>query len=142
MKKESKNVVLKEKTLPRLNNLKSTRLENQNYQNIEQSESQTKNSEEEIQQIISDSFELYIQKEVEKTNIRLEKAKKDSFNAYEDLKANLKDGLSILEAIKNIQQKYRNEDTINFATLLFSKDILNVKAKEEGSSEANFSSGS
>lgn len=131
LKKESKNEVLKEKTLPRLNNLKSTRLENQNYQNIEQSESQTKNSEEEIQQIISDSFELYIQKEVEKTNIRLEKAKKDSFNAYEDLKANLKDGLSILEAIKNIQQKYRNEDTINFATLLFSKDILNVKAKEE-----------
>lgn len=131
LKKESKNEVLEEKTLPRLNNLKSTRLENQNHQNIERLESQAKSSEEEIQQIISDSFELYIQKEIEKTNIRLEKAKKDSFNAYEDLKANLKDGLSILEAIKNIQQKYRNEDTINFATLLFSKDILNVKAKEE-----------
>lgn len=131
LKKESKNKVLEEKTLPRLNNLKSIRLENQNHQNIERLESQAKSSEEEIQQIISDSFELYIQKEIEKTNIRLEKAKKDSFNAYEDLKANLKDGLSILEAIKNIQQKYRNEDTINFATLLFSKDILNVKAKEE-----------
>ncbi|MBD5165146.1 hypothetical protein [Helicobacter sp.] len=131
LKKESKNEALEEKTLPRLNNLKSIRLENQDSQNIEQSESKIKNSEKEIQQIISDSFELYIQKEIEKTNIRLEKAKKDSFNAYEDLKANLRDGLSILEAIKNIQQKYRNEDTINFATLLFSKEILNVKSKEE-----------
>ncbi|WP_416860902.1 hypothetical protein [Helicobacter ganmani] len=134
LRKESKNEVLEEKTLPRLNNLKNTKFENQNkeaHHNIESLEKETKTSEEQIQQIINDSFEIYTQKEIEKTNIRLEKAKKDSFNAYEDLKANLKDGLSILEAIKNIQQKYRNEDTINFATLLFSKDILNVKAKEE-----------
>lgn len=134
LRKESKNEVLEEKTLPRLNNLKNTKFENQNkeaHHNIESLEKETKTSEEQIQQIINDSFEIYTQKEIEKTNIRLEKAKKDSFNAYEDLKANLKDGLSILEAIKNIQQKYRNEDTINFATLLFSKDILNLKAKEE-----------
>lgn len=133
LKKESKNEVLEEKTLPRLNNLKNTKLENGNresHQNVESPKSEI-TSEEQIQQIINDSFEVYTQKEIEKTNIRLEKAKKDSFNAYEDLKANLKDGLSILEAIKNIQQKYRNEDTINFATLLFSKDILNLKAKEE-----------
>ena len=133
LKKESKNEVLEEKTLPRLNNLKNTKLENENresHQNVESPKSEI-TSEEQIQQIINDSFEVYTQKEIEKTNIRLEKAKKDSFNAYEDLKANLKDGLSILEAIKNIQQKYRNEDTINFATLLFSKDILNLKAKEE-----------
>ena len=133
LKKESKNEVLEEKTLPRLNNLKNTKFENENkesHQNIESPKSEI-TSEEQIQQIINDSFEVYTQKEIEKTNIRLEKAKKDSFNAYEDLKANLKDGLSILEAIKNIQQKYRNEDTINFATLLFSKDILNLKAKEE-----------
>lgn len=133
LKKESKNEVLEEKTLPRLNNLKNTKLENENresHQKVESPKSEI-TSEEQIQQIINDSFEVYTQKEIEKTNIRLEKAKKDSFNAYEDLKANLKDGLSILEAIKNIQQKYRNEDTINFATLLFSKDILNLKAKEE-----------
>ena len=133
LKKESKNEVLEEKTLPRLNNLKNTKFENENkesHQNIESPKSEI-TSEEQIQQIINDSFEVYTQKELEKTNIRLEKAKKDSLNAYEDLKANLKDGLSILEAIKNIQQKYRNEDTINFATLLFSKDILNLKAKEE-----------
>ena len=133
LKKESKNEVLEEKTLPRLNNLKNTKLENENresHQNVESPKSEI-TSEEQIQQIINDSFEVYTQKEIEKTNIRLEKAKKDSFNAYEDLKANLKDGLSILEASKNIQQKYRNEDTINFANLLFSKDILNLKAKEE-----------
>lgn len=136
LKKESKNEVLEEKTLPRLNNLKNTKFENPNketkesHQNVESPKNEI-TSEEQIQQIINESFEVYTQKEIEKTNIRLEKAKKDSFNAYEDLKANLRDGLSILEAIKNIQQKYRNEDTINFATLLFSKDILNLKAKEE-----------
>lgn len=85
---------------------------------------------EKIEKIIQDSFELYQQKELEKTQIRLEKAKKDSLNAYDDLKINLNKGLSIIEALKFIQQKYRNEDTINFASLLFSQDILTLKEKE------------
>ncbi|MEB2790203.1 hypothetical protein Q9Q51_06665 [Campylobacter upsaliensis] len=91
---------------------------------------QEENPQEKIEKIINESFELYYQKELEKTQIRLEKAKKDSFNAYDDLKMNLNNGLSIIEALKIIQQKYRNEDTINFASLLFSKDILNIKEKE------------
>lgn len=83
-----------------------------------------------IDAIIQDSITLYTQKELEKTRIRLEKAQKDSKNAYEDLKECLNNGLSILEAIKTIQQKYRNEDTINFASLLFSQDVLNITQKD------------
>ncbi|MCR2062060.1 hypothetical protein [Campylobacter helveticus] len=95
-----------------------------------QSKDQDLSSQERIEKIINESFELYHQKELEKTQIRLEKAKKDSFNAYDDLKLSLNNGLSIIEALKVIQQKYRNEDTINFASLLFSKDILNIKEKD------------
>lgn len=85
----------------------------------------------EIEYIVAKSINLYKQKEQEKLNIRLEKAQKDSALAYNDLREYLFNGLSILEAIKNIQQKYRNEDTINFASLLFSKDILNLRNKDE-----------
>ncbi|CAD7289517.1 hypothetical protein LMG7974_01594 [Campylobacter majalis] len=84
-----------------------------------------------IDKIIEDSFTLYTQKEFEKTKMRLEKAQSDAKEAYVDLKNNLNNGLSINEALKNITQKYRNEDTINFASLLFTKDILNLKIKEQ-----------
>ena len=84
-----------------------------------------------IDDIIFKSIELYKQKEIEKLNVKLEKAQKDSKNAYADLKDYLNNGLGILEALKNIQQKYRNDDTINLASLLFSKDILNLKSKED-----------
>ncbi|WP_270978453.1 hypothetical protein [Campylobacter helveticus] len=108
------------------------RLANIKTLNDELSHTQSKDlsSQERIEKIINESFELYHQKELEKTQIRLEKAKKDSFNAYDDLKLSLNNGLSIIEALKLIQQKYRNEDTINFASLLFSKDILNIKEKD------------
>lgn len=88
-------------------------------------------ADEKITEIIAKSMEIYRQKEMEKTKLRLEKAEKDSVNAYNDLKEYLNNGLSILEAIKNIQQKYRNDDTINFASLLFSKDILSLSQKEQ-----------
>lgn len=84
-----------------------------------------------IDKIIEESFSLYTQKEFEKTKLRLEKAQIDSKSAYLDLKENLNNGLSINEALKSITQKYRNEDTINFASLLFTKDILNLKIKEQ-----------
>lgn len=62
--------------------------------------------------------------------MRLEKANKEKDRAYEDLKKYLNNGLSILEAIQNIKQKY-SEDTVHLASLLFSQDILNVKSKDE-----------
>ncbi|HEF8640129.1 TPA: hypothetical protein SBG16_001789 [Campylobacter jejuni] len=93
-------------------------------------ENEVKNEKEEIENIIKNSFEVYHLKELEKTKERLKRAEKESYEAYRDLKDYLYNGTSILEAIRNIQQKYRNEDTINFASLLFSKDILNLKNKE------------
>ncbi|EAL1140991.1 hypothetical protein QTF06_001513 [Campylobacter jejuni] len=93
-------------------------------------ENEIKNEKEEIENIIKNSFEVYHLKELEKTKERLKRAEKESYEAYKDLKDYLYNGTSILEAIRNIQQKYRNEDTINFASLLFSKDILNLKNKE------------
>lgn len=88
------------------------------------------NTQENIEELIKQSFELFHQKELEKTKLRLEKAQKDSLNAYADLKELLNSGINILEAFKNLQQKYRNDETIGFASLLFSKDILSLKAKE------------
>ncbi|EIT4688680.1 hypothetical protein L2G33_001560 [Campylobacter jejuni] len=93
-------------------------------------ENEVKNEKEEIENIIKNTFEVYHLKELEKTKERLKRAEKESYEAYRDLKDYLYNGTSILEAIRNIQQKYRNEDTINFASLLFSKDILNLKNKE------------
>lgn len=90
-----------------------------------------KNNEDKITDIVARSIELYRQKELEKTKSRLDTAEKDSVAAYNTLKEYLNNGLSILEAIKNIQQRYRNEDTVNFASLLFSQDILNVSYKEQ-----------
>lgn len=117
---------------------KNVRLYNINEFTKEQAENQiqdkqveTIKQETKIVDIIAKSIELYKQKEQEKLKSRLEKAEKDSMNAYNDLKDYLNNGLSILESLKNIQQKYRNEDTINFASLLFSKDILNLRNKEE-----------
>lgn len=126
LKKDSTNEILEnEKSIPNIYNLK--------FQEIK-SEIPPKTKEENenrIEKIITESFAIYHQKEIEKANIRLERAKKDSFEAYKDLKECLNQGLSITEAIKSIQQKYRNEDTINFASLLFSRDILNLSAKED-----------
>ncbi|EAJ8474623.1 hypothetical protein BKO80_06370 [Campylobacter upsaliensis] len=123
--KDSTTKSLEEQKTPvRLANIKTLNEE------LPKNPKQEENPQKKIEKIINESFELYYQKELEKTQIRLEKAKKDSFNAYDDLKMNLNNGLSIIEALKIIQQKYRNEDTINFASLLFSKDILNIKEKE------------
>ena len=83
-----------------------------------------------IADIVERSIKLYDEKELQKFNMRLEKAHKDKEKAYEDLKKYLDNGLSILEAIQNIKQKY-SEDTVHLASLLFSQDILNVKSKDE-----------
>lgn len=89
-----------------------------------------KEFENKIDDIIEVATKLYTEKEIEKTKIRLEKAQRDSQRAYEDLKKYIDNGSSILEAIQNIKQKY-NEDTVHLASLLFGKDILNAKNKDE-----------
>ncbi|HEH5091029.1 TPA: hypothetical protein SG772_001637 [Campylobacter coli] len=126
LEKDSTEKVLDtEKAIPKLQTISSLEEE------VENKEVKKEDTEKEITKVVENSFEIYRQKELEKTKIRLEKAEKDSLRAYDDLKKYLNNGTSILEAIKNIQQQYRNEDTINFATLLFSKDILSLKSKEQ-----------
>lgn len=89
-----------------------------------------KEFENKIDSIIEEATKLYGEKEIEKTKMRLERAQKDKERAYEDLKKYIDNGSSILEAIQNIKQKY-NEDTVHLASLLFGKDILNAKNKDE-----------
>lgn len=90
-----------------------------------------------ISEIVARNIEIYRQKEIEKTKERLERAEKDAQKAYYDLKEYLSNGASINEALKNISQKYRNDDTINFASLLFSQDILNLFSKDNQIKELN-----
>lgn len=89
-----------------------------------------KEFENKLDDIIEEATKLYGEKEIEKTKIRIEKAQKDKERAYDDLKKYIDNGASILEAIQNIKQKY-NEDTVHLASLLFGKDILNAKNKDE-----------
>ena len=133
--KDSTNEILEsEKVIPRLYNLRNQNENDEkekNNKNINSKKSENEEIKINIEKVIQESFEIYHQKELEKVNLRLERAKKDSLEAYNDLKETLNNGSSIIDGIKFIQQKYRNEDTINFATLLFSKDILSVKAKDD-----------
>ena len=121
-KESTQEIIENTKEIPRIYNLKN---------NSKASFDEEKESKQDIKAMIAKSMELYYQKELEKTKIRLDKAQKDSSNAYDDLKECLRNGLSILEAIKSIQQKYRNDDTINFATLLFAEDILGLQQKDQ-----------
>lgn len=89
-----------------------------------------KDFENKIDDIIEKATNLYEEKEFQKFKMRMEKAQKDKERAYEDLKKYIDNGSSILEAIQNIKQKY-NEDTVHLASLLFGKDILNAKNKDE-----------
>lgn len=116
-----------------LENDKSVMLYNiTDFQKMQEAENanNTKSDSEKITEIVNRSIELYRKKEIEKLHIKLDKAKQDSNSAYKDLKDYLNNGLTLLEAFKNLQQKYRNEDTVNFASLLFSQDILNLRNKE------------
>lgn len=130
LKQEEVQKVLEDDKSTRLYTIAHTPKTQGNNLNKTQQSNQA-SDETDIEKIVAKSIEIYRQKELEKTKIRLEKAEKDSLNAYNDLKEYLNNGLSILEAIKNIQQKYRNDDTINFASLLFSKDILSLSQKEQ-----------
>lgn len=69
-------------------------------------------------------FEEYEQKEIEKSKIRLQKAKSDGNKAYNAMKLNLANGLPILEAIRTTKQEFRDDETIMFASLMLTKDLL------------------
>lgn len=80
--------------------------------------------------LVKSLFDEYKEKEIEKAKIRLDKAQKDGEEAYISLKANLNNGMTLLDSINYIKQKYRNDDTVNFASLLLTKDILEIVRKD------------
>ncbi len=113
-----------------------TKLDASNAENVEEISMNNKTiTQQNINDIIKKSFELYKQKEREKTEIRLKKAQKDSENAYFDLKRNMQETGSLIDSLDYIRQKYGNEDTIRFASFQFTQDILNSKQKDDEISE-------
>lgn len=110
----------------------ATQINANDIENLDEAikQSEVKNAKS-IEEVIKNSFEFFKQKEREKTEIRLQKAEKEAQDAYFDLKRVLNDGLSILDGINYLKQKYRNEETIHFASMTFAKDILEVKAKDD-----------
>ncbi|TEY00707.1 hypothetical protein [Campylobacter sp. US33a] len=75
-------------------------------------------------------FDDYCKKEIEKKNILLERAKEQGKNAYQTLKSHIEAGLPILEALNRIKEQYRQDETVMFASLLLTKDIVNVANKD------------
>lgn len=76
------------------------------------------------------NFEAYKRKEEEKCTLRLEKAKEQAMNAYDYLHTQLESGITIKEALELVKQKYRDDDTTNLASLLLTKDLLNLAHKD------------
>lgn len=76
------------------------------------------------------NFEAYKRKEEEKCALRLEKAKEQAMNAYDYLHTQLESGITIKEALELVKQKYRDDDTTNLASLLLTKDLLNLAHKD------------
>lgn len=76
------------------------------------------------------NFEAYKRKEEEKCTLRLEKAKEQAMSAYDYLHTQLESGITIKEALELVKQKYRDDDTTNLASLLLTKDLLNLAHKD------------
>lgn len=85
-----------------------------------------------INAITEDSISDYAQKEMEKLKIRLAKAEEDAKIVYQEIKLKITDdGMSVQEALNFAKQKYREEHTINLASVLLSKDLLQVSTLEK-----------
>ena len=80
---------------------------------------------------LNNIIESYKLREIEKQKIRLEQAQKISTDIYKDLNSAIKEGVSILEAMNFVNQKYNNKDATNIASLLLTKDLLNISLKDK-----------
>lgn len=76
------------------------------------------------------NYEAYKRKEEEKCALRLQKAHEQALNAYDYLHTQLESGITIKEALELVKQKYRDDDTTNLASLLLTKDLLNIAHKD------------
>lgn len=85
-----------------------------------------------IDNIAQATLDDYAQKEIEKLKIRLAKATDDAKTVYIELKQKInQDGMSVQEALNYAKQKYREEHTVNLASMYLSKDLLQVSSLEK-----------
>lgn len=83
---------------------------------------------------ISEAKESYHQKEIEKLNLRMQKAEEDAAQAYKELKSRIATGgkfYSFTDALNDIKTKYREDHTINLLGIYLTKDILEMMSKEQ-----------
>ena len=85
---------------------------------------------EDIEGFFERNFEVYKRKEEEKCALRLERAREQALNAYDYLRTQLESGITIKEALELVKQNYRDDDTTNLASLLLTKDLLNLAHKD------------
>lgn len=89
--------------------------------------------------VTQEVIEDYETKEIEKTKQRLAKSRAEGKKAYDYMSKLMEQGVGFLEVVRAAKQQFREEHTINFATILIQKDIarttllkdeLNLKVQE------------
>lgn len=80
---------------------------------------------------LEESIELYKAKEKEKFDLRLDLAVKDFQKCYEYILSLLKKELGILEAFNVARQKFSSEHTLNLASILLTKDVVDIQLFKE-----------
>lgn len=127
IKEQAKLEIVKENALNRIS-LK----EDSNYDEI----SKESNTEIKLQNTINKqddiqtSIEYYSNKEIEKVKLRLEKAKTEAIVVYKELRAKIESGMGILESLNILKQKYREEHTVNLASIYLGRDLQDIPNKE------------
>lgn len=73
--------------------------------------------------VTQEVIEDYEAKEIEKTKQRLAKSRAEGKKAYDYMSKLMEQGVGFLEVVRAAKQQFREEHTINFATILIQKDI-------------------
>lgn len=79
------------------------------------------------QEVIDD----YEAKEIEKTKQRLAKSRAEGKKAYDYMSKLMEQGVGFLEVVRAAKQQFREEHTINFASILIQKDIARTTLLKE-----------
>lgn len=91
-----------------------------------------------LDDIVEKSLSDYAKKEIEKVKLRLEKAENEAKIAYQEIRVKINnDGMSINEALNFVKQKYREDHTINLASVYLTKDILEIGQLQKQIQEQN-----
>ncbi|EAJ8747087.1 hypothetical protein AJY73_10410 [Campylobacter jejuni] len=75
-------------------------------------------------------FDEHHRRVIERMNQKLQQAKEKGPAAYETLRGHIGLGLPIMEALNKTKEQYREEEIVMFASLMLTKDIINVVHKD------------